>query len=91
MNLVATGSGRIVEIQGTGEDRAFDRAELDALLDLLELLADRAAAPGGADAGGGDAGLERESRDRGPRALGRSRSLKPEAGRAAKVACGRLN
>ena len=34
MNLVATGSGRIVEIQATGEDRAFDRAELDALLEL---------------------------------------------------------
>ena len=50
------------------------------------------------DAGDVDAGLERESRDRGaagrdqgPRALGRSGSLKPEAGRAAEVACGRLN
>lgn len=34
MNLVATGDGRIVEIQGTGERVAFDRDELDALLDL---------------------------------------------------------
>jgi ribonuclease PH len=34
MNLVATGSGRLVEIQGTGESRSFSREELDALLEL---------------------------------------------------------
>jgi ribonuclease PH len=33
-NLVATGSGRLVEIQGTGESRSFSRLELDAMLDL---------------------------------------------------------
>lgn len=34
MNVVATASGRIVELQGTGEQRSFSRAELDRLLDL---------------------------------------------------------
>ena len=34
MNLVATGSGRLVEIQGTGEQRSFSREELEALLEL---------------------------------------------------------
>lgn len=34
MNVVATGAGRFVEVQGTGEDGTFDRAELDQLLDL---------------------------------------------------------
>jgi ribonuclease PH len=34
MNVVATGSGRFVEVQGTGEDGTFDRKELDELLDL---------------------------------------------------------
>ena len=34
MNVVATGSGRLVEIQGTGEESTFTRAELDALTDL---------------------------------------------------------
>ena len=34
MNVVATGAGRFVEVQGTGEDGTFDRAELDRLLDL---------------------------------------------------------
>jgi len=34
MNLVATGSGRLVEIQGTGETRSFSRDELETLLDL---------------------------------------------------------
>ncbi|HNJ78920.1 MAG TPA: ribonuclease PH [Marmoricola sp.] len=34
MNVVMTGSGRFVEVQGTAEGAAFDRAELDALLDL---------------------------------------------------------
>ncbi|MBU4335894.1 MAG: ribonuclease PH [Actinobacteria bacterium] len=34
MNVVVTGSGRFVEVQGTAEHAPFDRAELDALLDL---------------------------------------------------------
>jgi len=34
MNVVATGSGRFVEVQGTGEEATFDRKELDTLLDL---------------------------------------------------------
>jgi len=34
MNVVATASGNVVEIQGTGEERSFSRAELDRLTDL---------------------------------------------------------
>ena len=34
MNVVATGAGRFVEVQGTGEEATFARGELDALLDL---------------------------------------------------------
>ena len=34
MNLVGTADGRIVEVQGTGERVAFDRSQMDALLDL---------------------------------------------------------
>lgn len=34
MNLVGTADGRIIEVQGTGEKVPFDRAQLDALLDL---------------------------------------------------------
>ena len=34
MNLVGTADGCIVELQGTGEKLAFDRAQMDALLDL---------------------------------------------------------
>jgi ribonuclease PH len=34
MNVVMTGSGRFVEVQGTAEGEAFSRAELDTLLDL---------------------------------------------------------
>lgn len=34
MNVVVTGDGRFVEVQGTAEGTPFDRAELDALLDL---------------------------------------------------------
>ena len=36
MNLVATDTGEIVEIQGTGEQTPFDRARLGRLLDLGE-------------------------------------------------------
>ncbi len=34
MNVVLTGDGTFVEVQGTAEGTPFDRAELDALLDL---------------------------------------------------------
>lgn len=45
MNVVATADGRVVEIQGTGEQRSFARAELDALVDLaLAGIADIATA-----------------------------------------------
>lgn len=36
MNVVMTGQGRLVEVQGTGEEATFSRAELDCLLDLAE-------------------------------------------------------
>lgn len=36
MNVVMTGSGRYVEVQGTAEGHTFDRQELDALLNLAE-------------------------------------------------------
>lgn len=34
MNVVMTGDGHFVEVQGTAEKQAFSRTELDALLDL---------------------------------------------------------
>ena len=34
MNVVMSSEGRFVEVQGTGEHGTFDRAQLDALLDL---------------------------------------------------------
>jgi ribonuclease PH len=34
MNVVVTGRGLFVEVQGTAEGAPFDRRELDALLDL---------------------------------------------------------
>ena len=34
MNVVVTGAGQFVEVQGTAEHTPFSRAELDALLDL---------------------------------------------------------
>jgi ribonuclease PH len=53
MNVVCTGDGRFVEVQGTAEGTPFDRAELDALVDLAadgcvrlaRLQADALAAP----------------------------------------------
>jgi ribonuclease PH len=36
MNVVMTGKGGMIEIQGTAEGAAFSRAELAALLDLAE-------------------------------------------------------
>jgi ribonuclease PH len=53
MNVVVTGDGRFVEVQGTAEGAPFDRSELDALLDLalagcvdLAALQQKAPAPG---------------------------------------------
>ena len=34
MNVVVTGSGKFVEVQGTAEGAPFDRDEPNALLDL---------------------------------------------------------
>jgi ribonuclease PH len=34
MNVVMTGEGRLVEVQGTAEHGSFDRAQLDELVDL---------------------------------------------------------
>jgi ribonuclease PH len=34
MNVVMTGAGKLVELQGTAEQGAFDRAELDRMVDL---------------------------------------------------------
>ena len=36
MNVVMTGDGKFVEVQGTAEGAAFDRSELDALVSLAE-------------------------------------------------------
>jgi ribonuclease PH len=49
MNVVMTGAGRLVEIQGTAEHGSFERAELDTLIDLgargvAELVAAQGAA-----------------------------------------------
>ena len=34
MNVVVTGGGKFIEVQGTAEGAPFDRAELDALLEM---------------------------------------------------------
>jgi ribonuclease PH len=36
MNVVKTGQGRFVEVQGTAEDRPFEHADLDALLAMAD-------------------------------------------------------
>ena len=36
MNVVMTGAGQFVEVQGTAEGEAFDRAAMDSLLDLAQ-------------------------------------------------------
>jgi ribonuclease PH len=36
MNLVMTGSGKLIEVQGTGEEATFSRKQLNQLLDLGE-------------------------------------------------------
>jgi ribonuclease PH len=54
MNVVATGEGEIVEVQGTAEGKAFRREQLDRMLDVallgiarLKEAQDRALATGG--------------------------------------------
>jgi ribonuclease PH len=37
MNVVRTGRGKFIEVQGTAEGQPFDRAALDALLELADL------------------------------------------------------
>ena len=37
MNLVMTGTGKLIEVQGSGEEATFTRAELNQLLDLGEV------------------------------------------------------
>jgi len=41
MNVVRTGSGRFVEVQGTAEGQSFSRDQLDELLDLATLGIDQ--------------------------------------------------
>lgn len=41
MNVVMTGSGKFVEIQGTAEHKPFDKSELDELLNLAKLGIDQ--------------------------------------------------
>ena len=36
MNVVMTGSGGFVEVQGTAEGAPFNRVEMDAMLDLAQ-------------------------------------------------------
>jgi ribonuclease PH len=36
MNIVMTGAGRFVEVQGTGEEASFSRREINEMLDLAE-------------------------------------------------------
>jgi ribonuclease PH len=36
MNVVMTGSGEFVELQGTGEETTFSRSQLDQMLGLAE-------------------------------------------------------
>lgn len=36
MNVVMTADGRLVEVQGTGEESTFSRRQMDAMLDLAE-------------------------------------------------------
>ena len=68
MNVVATADGRLIEVQGTGEQRSFERAELDRLLDLAqagiaELAALQVRRPGRSAADGGGAARQ-EARQR---------------------------
>jgi ribonuclease PH len=37
MNVVMTGAGKFIEVQGTAEGAAFSRGELDGMLELADL------------------------------------------------------
>ena len=41
MNVVKTGDGRFIEVQGTAEGEPFDRAALDGLLALADVAIDQ--------------------------------------------------
>jgi ribonuclease PH len=41
MNVVRTGAGKYIEVQGTAEGAAFSRTELDSMLELADLGIDR--------------------------------------------------
>ena len=71
MNVVMTGDGRYVEVQGTAEGVPFDRELLDALLDVAaegcaELTARQQAAFGADDMGGADSHEAGADIDQGP-------------------------
>ncbi|MFK5691211.1 ribonuclease PH [Ornithinimicrobium sp. LYQ92] len=71
MNVVMTGDGRFVEVQGTAEGVPFEREQLDALLDLAaegcaELTARQAASFGADDMGGADSHAAGADVDQGP-------------------------
>ena len=63
MNVAMTGSGEFIEIQGTAEHRPFNRAELNALLDLAEKGQQGTA---GRTAGRARTGLKRPQAERNP-------------------------
>ncbi|HXF37978.1 MAG TPA: ribonuclease PH [Actinomycetota bacterium] len=44
LNVVMTGSGRLVEVQGTAEGQPFSRADLDAMMDLAAVGIERLSA-----------------------------------------------
>ncbi len=62
MNIIMTGDGRIIEIQGTAEKSPFSRTELEELLDLAELgigrLVEIQKSIIGEDLGASDAGCD---------------------------------
>src|SRR5690606_4775116 len=79
MNIVALESGRLVEVQGTGENASFTREELDRLLDLgmkgiQQLLAAQRSAigEGWSVARSSPRGAATGSRRSGPYSAGRS-------------------
>ena len=41
LNLVMTGAGQFIEVQGTGEEATFSRSQLDRLLKLGKVGVDR--------------------------------------------------
>ena len=36
MNVIGTSDGMLVEVQGTGEESTYSRAQMDALMDMAE-------------------------------------------------------